>query len=86
MQIRVVMMGRHYHELEGLPEFLDLSEPASVDDTIDRLTERLPPGSHFPGSCLVAVSGKHVGTVASHSSVSLVDGDELMLLAPVAGG
>ena len=86
MKIRVVMMGRHYHETEGLPEFLELQEQASLDDAIDRLGELLSPGASFPGSCLIAVSGKHVGTIASHSAVSLGDGDELMLLAPVAGG
>ena len=86
MKIRVVMMGRHYHESEDLPEFLELPEQASLDHAIDRLRESLPPGADFPGSCLVALSGKHVGTIASHSAVPLSDGDELMLLAPVAGG
>ena len=86
MKIRVSMMGRHYHEAERLPELLDLQEQASLDDALDRLGELLAPGDGFPGSCLVAVSGKHVGTIASHSSVTLMDGDELMLLAPVAGG
>ena len=86
MKIRVVMMGRHYHETEGLPEFLELPEPASLDDALDRLGELMSPGKGFPESCLIAVSGKHVGTIASHSVAPLGDGDELMLLAPVAGG
>ena len=86
MKIRVVMMGRHYHETEGLPEVLELQEPASLDDALDRLGELVSPGKGFPGSCLIAVSGKHVGTIASHSVAPLRDGDELMLLAPVAGG
>ncbi|MBB75381.1 MAG: hypothetical protein CMJ75_12810 [Planctomycetaceae bacterium] len=86
MKIRVVTMGRHYHETEDLPEFLELQEQASLDQAIERLRQLLPPGVDFPGSCLIALSGKHVGSIDSHSAVPLSDGDELMLLAPVAGG
>ena len=48
MKIRVVTMGRHYHETEGLPEFLELPEQASLDDAIDRLGELLSRAQVFP--------------------------------------
>ena len=38
------------------------------------------------GSCLVVVSGRHLGTIARHENIALAATDELMLIAPVAGG
>jgi molybdopterin converting factor small subunit len=35
---------------------------------------------------LIAVAGKHLGTLASHTPSPLADGDELTVIAPVAGG
>jgi molybdopterin converting factor small subunit len=40
----------------------------------------------LPPTCLVIVNGRHLGTVASCESCVLRAGDELTLLAPVAGG
>jgi molybdopterin converting factor small subunit len=33
----------------------------------------------------VALSGVHLGTLRSHQARQLADGDELLILAPVAG-
>ena len=40
----------------------------------------------LPPTCLVIVNGRHLGTIASCESCVLRAGDELTLLAPVAGG
>ena len=57
-----------------------------MDEALGVLAALMPEGKSLPKSCLVAVSGAHVGTVASHRPRVLRDGDELVLIAPVAGG
>jgi molybdopterin converting factor small subunit len=86
MKIHVVITGRSYHTTSHLPEELMLAEPAQVDDAIARLSRLLPAGQGFPPSCLVAVAGRHLGTIQRHEACPLRDGDELTLIAPVAGG
>jgi molybdopterin converting factor small subunit len=86
VKIRVVVTGRNYHTAAPVPEELELGEGQSVDDALASLTQYLPEGQSFPGSCLVVVSGQHLGTVSKHQPQSLRDGDELALIAPVAGG
>ncbi|MCL4203256.1 MAG: MoaD/ThiS family protein [Pirellulaceae bacterium] len=86
MKIRVVVTGRNYHTAAPVPEELELGEGQSVDNALAALTQYLPEGQSFPGSCLVVVSGQHLGTVSKHQPRSLRDGDELALIAPVAGG
>ena len=86
MRIRVAITGRSYHTTEQLPDEVTLPDASSVDDAIALLAEQLPNESQLPASCLVAVSGEHLGTLANHQQRKLVDGDELTLIAPVAGG
>jgi molybdopterin converting factor small subunit len=86
MKIRVVITGRSYHTTQHLPDELLLADPGTVDDAIGQLTALLPEGQGFPPSCLVAAAGRHLGTIARHASCRLHDGDELTLIAPVAGG
>lgn len=86
MKIRVVVTGRNYHTAAPVPEELELGEGQSVDDALALLTRYLPEGQSFPGSCLVVVSGQHLGTVSKHQPQRLREGDELALIAPVAGG
>ncbi len=86
MRIRVATMGRSYPAAEHLPDEITLPDASSVDDAIALLTEQIPDDSPLPASCLVAVSGEHLGTLGNHQERQLADGDELTLIAPVAGG
>jgi len=86
MKIRVVLTGRSYHTAASLPAELELSEEGSLDEALSQINAVLTEEAALPGSCLIAIGGQHVGTVASHPEVTLQDGQELVLIAPVAGG
>ena len=66
----------------GGTEFLEFA----VDDALAELARQLPADQQLPQSCLVAVSGQHLGTIADHQPAQLADGAEMVLIAPVAGG
>lgn len=86
MRVRLVLIGRGYDAAENLPDHWDVPDGASVDDVLRLIEQQY--GS-IPGcspSCLIALQGRHLGTIASHASAPLHDGDELTLIAPVAGG
>ena len=86
MKIRIVISGRNYELAEPFPETIDLPDGSTIDDALGQLASRFSDEGSFPPSCLLAVAGKHVGTVASHPPTPLNDNDELVILAPVAGG
>jgi molybdopterin converting factor small subunit len=86
MRIRIVISGRSYDRAATAPDELDLAEGANLDDALAALQDLLGKDGRLSGSCLVAVSGRHVGTLANHVPQTLCDGDELVLFAPVAGG
>ena len=86
MRIPLVVTGRGSHAIENLPDQLDVPDQASVDDVIRLLVERYGEGPGWSASCLIAVAGRHLGTVASHLPATLREGDEVTLIAPVAGG
>jgi molybdopterin converting factor small subunit len=86
MKVRVVISGRNYHAAQSVPEQLQLPEGSSLDDALAALAEHLNNGDRLPESCLVAVSGVHLGNLRSHRPRVLCEGDELLLIAPVAGG
>ena len=86
MKIRLFITGRHYHLHEPLPDELTLPNQATVDDALTELAKYLPDDQEFPPSCLLAVSGKHLGTLGDHPAAELQHNDELTILAPVAGG
>jgi molybdopterin converting factor small subunit len=86
MKIQVVIPGRSYDKSAELPETLELSDGATVDDALAMLDEILGEAGKLPESCLVAVAGRHLGTIADHPAQPLRDGDELVLFSPVAGG
>lgn len=86
VKIRLAVTGRAYHTAEHLPEELEIPDGGSLDDMLCTFAEQYGTDAGLPGSCLVAVSGRHVGTVASHQNLVLRDGDEVALIAPVAGG
>jgi len=86
MRVRLFVSGRNYELTARMPEELTLDEGATLDDALSELRGLMPDGRPLPGSCVVAVSGRHCGTLASHRPEALRDGDELVILAPVAGG
>ena len=86
MKIRIVYTGRSYQIAERLPGELVLEAGAHLDDALQAVNRLLTDDEQLPTSCLVSLAGQHVGTVASHENQSLQDGDEIILLAPVAGG
>jgi len=86
MKINLVISGRSYRTSGDLPTHLELPDGATLADALTALSEKLPADAALPDSCLVAVSGSHVGTLGSHRARELREGDELVLIAPVAGG
>lgn len=86
MNLRIVVSGRNYEMAPPFPDRIELPEGGTVDDALELLSTRFSEGRQFPPSCLLGVSGKHVGTVKSHPPVVLSDNDEILILAPVAGG
>ena len=86
MKIRVVLTGRSYHTAASLPAELELDEGDSLDDALKQINAALTAEAALPESCLIAIAGQHVGTVASHPDITLQDNQELVLIAPVAGG
>ena len=86
MKIRVFLSGRNYHVAETIPQTLDLSDGATVDEALEALGRLMPEDAKLPPSCLVAVSGTHLGTVDKYRPHVFREGDELTLIAPVAGG
>ncbi len=86
MEVRVVVSGRNYDTAEAIPRHLTLPEGCSVDEALQAVAEFCRQGPGLPESCLVAVSGTHLGTLRRHKPHVLSDGDELVLIAPVAGG
>ena len=86
MKIRLAITGRSYHATQHLPEEITVADDCPLDDVLAQLAGLLPPDQTLPRSCLVAVAGRHVGTLAKHEACTLHEGDELTLIAPVAGG
>jgi molybdopterin converting factor small subunit len=86
MQIRLVISGRAYHLIDPLPDQLALDEDATVDVALAQLAAMLPPEVRLPASTLVAVANRHLGTLGCHAPHALREGDELLLIVPVAGG
>jgi hypothetical protein len=86
MNVRIVVFGRNYDATEHLPGQLTLPEDCTLDAALERLAALLPGGRQLSDSCLVAVSGTHLGTIGNHRPRTLRDGDELLIVAPVAGG
>jgi molybdopterin converting factor small subunit len=86
MKLRLTMMGRSYDATAKLPSEIELATEARVDDALEAVAKMLADGQELPATCLVVHNGKHLGTVASHDNVRLADQDDLVLIAPVAGG
>jgi len=86
MKVRLVISGRNYDSTTAIPEHLTLPEGCSLAEALGAVAELLPERRPLPKSCLVVVSGKHLGTVGRHRPHELADGDDLVVIAPVAGG
>lgn len=86
MLIRLVFMGHAYHQAASLPAQLDLPDSADVALALTSVQQLAASEFTLPSTCLVIVNGRHLGTVAQCESYALNPGDELTLLAPVAGG
>jgi molybdopterin converting factor small subunit len=86
LNVQIVFMGHCYDAVQSVPDRLCLPDGATVDDALKAITGQLSGDNRFSASCLVAVSGMHVETLGDHRAMILKDGDELFLLAPVAGG
>ena len=86
MKIQISYTGRSYQTSTLLPAEITLDENSSVADALRMLTKDLSDEQQLPASCLVAVSGEHIGTLSSYTNRPLRDRDELILIAPVAGG
>ena len=69
-----------------MPGQLELPEDSCVSDAVAALKASLPEGESLPESCLLAVAGRHLGTLDQHENPPLVDGQELLLISPMAGG
>jgi molybdopterin converting factor small subunit len=79
--VRVRFFAR-YAELVGREEtVVAVALPTTVADVVRRLRDELPGGGQLPARPLAAVNLRHVRLDAP-----LVDGDELALLPPIAGG
>jgi molybdopterin synthase catalytic subunit len=71
-----------YAELTGVSDItLELPSPATVGDAVRSLRARLPSGNLLPERPLAAVHLEH-----AFPDTPLLDGDELALLPPIAGG
>jgi len=86
MKITLVVTGRSYHLTKNIPSQLELDAGSGLGEAISTINDHLPTEQPLPQSCLIAVGGKHVGTVGTHPPTDLNDGDELVIIAPVAGG
>jgi molybdopterin converting factor small subunit len=86
MKLRLILSGRGYDRSCGVPNEMTLPDGSTLDDALVALRRLMPDDGELPASCLIAVSGVHLGTLGSHAPRTLKDGDELVVIAPVAGG
>ncbi len=86
MKIRIEFTGRNYHQSGAAENAFELPDGATLPDAIAALSDSLPADVTLPASCLIARNGAHVGAVGKPPATPLQDGDELLFIAPVAGG
>jgi molybdopterin converting factor small subunit len=86
MKIKIVLTGRSYHLASQLPDEVTLADGATLQDAIRAIPDSLSDEHALPDTCLVTVSGEHLGTLNHHRERTLQDGEEIVLIAPVAGG
>jgi molybdopterin converting factor small subunit len=86
MKLRVLISGRGYDAAEGIPIEWEVAEGTTLSELVRAVNQRLPPRHPLPPACLVAVSGVHLGTVGRLAPRELQEADEIVFVAPVAGG
>jgi len=86
MNVRVFITGRAYHLAEAFPDVLEFDQGATVASVLAKLADLLPEGGQLPPTCMVTLSGRHLGSVAGFDDCPLREGDEVALIVPVAGG
>lgn len=86
MKIRVTITGRSYHLAAELPREIELADGAGLTAAIAAINELLPDDAGLPASCIIAVNGEQVGTIAAHQDTPLSENSDLFFVAPVAGG
>lgn len=86
MKVRVIVTGRGYDTAANLPPELDLPEGATTVDAVAEIARHLPAGRRLSDATLLAIASQHLGTIGRHAPRTLRAGDELVLIAPVAGG
>ena len=86
LKVQIVFIGHGYDAAQSVPDRLCLADGATVEDALKAIRAQVSGENPLSASCLVAVSGTHLGTLAKCRPRTLQDGDELLLLAPVAGG
>ena len=84
MRVQLFITGRMYHLADDAPDALELPDDADLAIAIERMQGALP--EPLPESTIISVSGRHAGAIGQFENTPLRDGDELMLVAPVAGG
>ena len=86
MNIRVTYLGRRYDAATELPEVLNLPLASKLTDALAHLKATLDTAGLGADSCLVSLNGEHVGGLADGTKAMLQEGDEILLVNPVAGG
>ena len=81
IRIECLLFGSYAELLEARALPLELPEKSTAGDVVARLRSDRPKGKQLPLEPLVAVNRKHVKL-----DTALVDGDEVALLPPLAGG
>lgn len=84
MQIQLFITGRMYHLADGAPDRIDLPDDATLTQAVAALQQLLP--EPLPDTTLLSVGNRHCGSIGRFDDCDLRDGDELIVVAPVAGG
>ncbi len=84
MKIQIAITGRGY-DTTKVPGQVELPTGATVADALAAALGAEGTGQ-LAASTLVIAGGRHLGTLRDYENAALADGDEVMLLQPVAGG
>ncbi len=84
MKIRIVITGRSYDQHQALPEELECGDEATTREAVARVQALVE--TPLPSTCLVALNGRHLGTIGQFEQTELLPDSELVFIQPVAGG